>query len=88
MATRENPRLAVLALRFDCDVLILRVEWLDGGRFWVTVSPASPHLTAAAIPSQGDKLGMNAIGVDDTELIGWTVGDDQPPGLLTVLQPW
>jgi len=56
MATRENPRLAVLALRFDCDVLILRVEWLDGGRFWVTVSPASPHLTAAAIPSQGDKL--------------------------------
>jgi KDO2-lipid IV(A) lauroyltransferase len=33
------PVLAVLALRFDCDALPLRVERLDGARFRVTVFP-------------------------------------------------
>jgi KDO2-lipid IV(A) lauroyltransferase len=36
------PALAVLALRFDCDVLPLRVERLDGARFRVTVFPPLP----------------------------------------------
>lgn len=36
------PALAVLALRFDCDVLPLRIERLDGARFRVTVSPPLP----------------------------------------------
>ena len=50
------PALAVLALRFDCDVLPLRVERLDGARFRVTVFPAlslprsgDPHADAAAL---------------------------------------
>ena len=50
------PALAVLALRFDCDVLPLRVERLDGARFRVTVSPplplprsGEPHADAAAL---------------------------------------
>ena len=40
--------LAVLALRFDCDVLPLRVERLDGARFRVTVYPPLP------LPRSGD----------------------------------
>ena len=36
------PALAVLALRFDCDVLPLRVERLDGAHFRVTVFPPLP----------------------------------------------
>jgi KDO2-lipid IV(A) lauroyltransferase len=50
------PALAVLALRFDCDVLPLRVERLDGARFRVTVFPplplarsGEPHADAAAL---------------------------------------
>ncbi len=50
------PALAVLALRFNCDVLPLRVERLDGARFRVTVSPAlqlphsgDPHADAAEL---------------------------------------
>ena len=50
------PALAVLALRFDCDVLPLRVERLDGARFRVTVFPplplarsGEPHTDAAAL---------------------------------------
>ena len=50
------PALAVLALRFDCDVLPLRVERLDGARFRVTVFPPLPlpggddsHANAAAL---------------------------------------
>jgi KDO2-lipid IV(A) lauroyltransferase len=42
------PALAVLALRFDCDVLPLRVERLDGVRFRVTVFPA------LSLPRSGD----------------------------------
>ena len=34
--------LAALALRFDCDVLPLRVERLEGARFRVTVFPPLP----------------------------------------------
>ena len=36
------PALAVLALRFDCDVLPARVERLDGARFRLTVFPPLP----------------------------------------------
>jgi KDO2-lipid IV(A) lauroyltransferase len=36
------PALAILALRFDCDVLPLRVERLNGARFRVTVFPPLP----------------------------------------------
>jgi KDO2-lipid IV(A) lauroyltransferase len=50
------PALAVLALRFDCDVLPLRVERLGGARFRVTVFPPlhlsrsdDPHADAAAL---------------------------------------
>jgi KDO2-lipid IV(A) lauroyltransferase len=50
------PAIAVLALRFDCDVLPLRVERLDGARFRVTVFPplpltrsGEPHADAAAL---------------------------------------
>jgi len=53
------PALAVLALRFDCDVLPLRVERLDGARFRVTVFPplrlprsGKPHADAAALMAQ------------------------------------
>jgi Kdo2-lipid IVA lauroyltransferase/acyltransferase len=53
------PALAVLALRFDCDVLPLRVERLRGARFRVTVSPPlslsrsdDPHADAAALMAQ------------------------------------
>jgi KDO2-lipid IV(A) lauroyltransferase len=42
------PALAVLALRFDYDVLPLRVEQLDGVRFRVTVLPA------LSVPRSGD----------------------------------
>jgi len=50
------PALAVLALRFDCDVLPARVERLDGARFRLTVFPPLPvtrsgdfHADAAAL---------------------------------------
>jgi len=50
------PALAVLALRFNCDVLPLRVERLNGARFRVTVFPppplsrsGDPHADAAAL---------------------------------------
>jgi KDO2-lipid IV(A) lauroyltransferase len=50
------PALAVLALRFDCDVLPLRVERLDGAHFRVTVYPplplphsGEPHADAAVL---------------------------------------
>ena len=50
------PALAVLALRFDCDVLPARVERLDGAHFRLTVFPPSPlprtgkpHADAAAL---------------------------------------
>ena len=50
------PALAALALRFDCDVLPLRVERLNGARFRVTVFPplplprsGEPHADAAAL---------------------------------------
>jgi Kdo2-lipid IVA lauroyltransferase/acyltransferase len=50
------PALAILGLRFDCDVLPLRVERLNGARFRVTVFPplplprsGEPHTDAAAL---------------------------------------
>ena len=50
------PALAVLALRFDCDVLPARVERLDGAHFRLTVFPplplprtGKPHADAAAL---------------------------------------
>ena len=55
--------LAVLALRFDCDVLPARVERLGGARFRLTVFPplrlpqsGEPHADAAALMA-----GVNAI---------------------------
>ena len=50
------PALAVLALRFDCDVLPAWVERLDGARFRLTIFPplpvtrsGEPHSDAAAL---------------------------------------
>ena len=43
------PALAVLALRFDCDVLPLRVERLDGARFRVTLFPPLPLPPAVSL---------------------------------------
>src|SRR6516164_3483111 len=57
------PALAVLALRFDCDVLPLRVERLDGARFRVTVLPplplprsGEPHADAAALMARVNEV--------------------------------
>src|SRR5262249_12519760 len=53
------PALAVVVVRFDCDVLQLRVERLDGARFRVTVFPAlplrrsgDPHADTAALMAE------------------------------------
>ena len=53
------PALAALALRFDCDVLPVRVERLGGAHFRLTVSPPLPlprsgnsHADAAALMAQ------------------------------------
>jgi Kdo2-lipid IVA lauroyltransferase/acyltransferase len=43
------PALAILALRFNCDVLPARVERLGGARFRLTVYPA------LALPNSGDR---------------------------------
>jgi len=43
------PALAVLALRFDCDVLPVRVERLRGAHFRLTVQPKLP------LPQTGDR---------------------------------
>src|SRR5215469_11810610 len=43
------PALAILALRFDCDVLPARVERLQGARFRLTVFPPLP------LPRSGDR---------------------------------
>jgi Kdo2-lipid IVA lauroyltransferase/acyltransferase len=48
------PALAVLALPFDCDVLPLRVERLNGARFRVTVFPPLP------LPSSGEPRAVAA----------------------------
>jgi len=55
------PALAVLALRFDCDVLPARVERLDGARFRLTVLPplplprsGEPYADAAALMAGGN----------------------------------
>jgi KDO2-lipid IV(A) lauroyltransferase len=76
------PALAVPALRFDCDVLPLRVERLDGARFRVTVfSPlplppsSDPHVDAAALMA-----GVNAI------LEAWI--RDRPEQWLWLHQRW
>jgi Kdo2-lipid IVA lauroyltransferase/acyltransferase len=76
------PALAVLALRFDCDVLPLRVERLDGARFRVTVFPplplqrsGEPHADATALMAQ-----VNAT------LEAWI--RDRPEQWLWVHQRW
>jgi KDO2-lipid IV(A) lauroyltransferase len=76
------PALAVLALRFDCDVLPLRVERLDGARFRVTVFPplplprsGEPHADAAALMAR-----VNAI------LEAWI--RDRPEQWLWLHQRW
>ncbi len=43
------PALAMLALRFDCDVLPVRVERMSGARFRLTVYPRLP------LPDSGDR---------------------------------
>jgi KDO2-lipid IV(A) lauroyltransferase len=57
------PALAVLALRFDCDVLPLRVERLYGARFRVTVFPplsvprhGEPHADVAAVMARVNEI--------------------------------
>jgi KDO2-lipid IV(A) lauroyltransferase len=76
------PALAVLALRFDCDVLPLRVERLDGARFRITVFPplplprsGKPHADAAALMAR-----VNAI------LEAWI--RDRPEQWLWLHQRW
>jgi KDO2-lipid IV(A) lauroyltransferase len=76
------PALAVLALRFDCDVLPLRVERLNGARFRVTVFPplplprsGEPHADAAALMAR-----VNAI------LEAWI--RDRPEQWLWLHQRW
>ena len=43
------PTVALLALRFECDVLPARVERLDGARFRLTIEPPLP------LPDTGDR---------------------------------
>ncbi|MFL5266388.1 MAG: lauroyl acyltransferase [Stellaceae bacterium] len=76
------PALAVLALRFDCAVLPLRVERLAGARFRVTVFPplplprsGDPHADAAALMAR-----VNAI------LEEWV--RDRPAQWLWVHRRW
>jgi Kdo2-lipid IVA lauroyltransferase/acyltransferase len=76
------PALAVLALRFDCDVLPARVERLAGARFRLTVFPplplprsGEPHADAAALMAR-----VNAI------LEGWI--RDRPEQWLWVHRRW
>jgi Kdo2-lipid IVA lauroyltransferase/acyltransferase len=76
------PALAVLALRFDCDVLPLRVERLDGARFRVTVFPplplprsGDPHADVAALMAQVNMT-----------LEGWV--RDRPEQWLWVHRRW
>jgi len=76
------PALAVLALRFDCDVLPLRVERLDGAHFRVTVSPplhlsrsGEPHADAAALMARAN-----------TTLEAWI--RDRPQQWLWLHQRW
>ena len=76
------PALAVLALRFDCDVLPARVERLAGARFRLPVFPplplprsGEPHADAAALMAR-----VNAI------LEGWI--RDRPEQWLWVHRRW
>jgi Kdo2-lipid IVA lauroyltransferase/acyltransferase len=76
------PALAVLALRFDCDVLPVRVERVDGARFRLTVFPplallqsGEPHADAAALMAR-----VNAI------LESWI--RDRPEQWLWVHRRW
>jgi len=76
------PALAVLALRFDCDVLPTRVERVDGVRFRLTVFPplallqsGEPDADAAALMAR-----VNAI------LESWI--RDRPEQWLWVHRRW
>jgi len=74
--------LAVLALRFDCDVFPLRVERLAGAHFRVTVSPPLP------LPRSGDRHAdatalMTAV---NTTLEAWI--RDRPELWLWVHRRW
>jgi Kdo2-lipid IVA lauroyltransferase/acyltransferase len=76
------PALAVLALRFDCDVLPARMERLDGARFRLTVFPPLP-LTRSGDP-QADAAALMA-GVNAT-LEEWI--RDRPEQWLWVHRRW
>jgi Kdo2-lipid IVA lauroyltransferase/acyltransferase len=76
------PALAVLALRFNCDVLPLRVERLDGAHFRVTVFPPLP-LTRSAEPHADAALLMGRV---NATLEAWI--RDRPEQWLWVHRRW
>jgi len=87
------PALAVLALRFDCDVLPARVERLDGARFRLTVFPPLPvtrsgdfHADTAALmtrdPRQTGAMALGAptlVGLADYRPLRLGKGPQRPP---------
>jgi hypothetical protein len=81
------PALAVLALRFGCDVLPLRVERLDGARFRVTVFPplplprsGEPHADAAALMTE---VNATLEGVDPRPPRAMALGAPTLAGLVS-----
>lgn len=76
------PALALLALRFGCDVFPLRVERLAGARFRVTVSPPLP------LPQSGDRHADAALLMADVNatLESWI--RDRPELWLWVHRRW
>jgi len=61
------PALAILALRFDCDVLPVRVKRLRGARFRLTVYPKLP------LPASGDRAAdiLTLMTAVNCTLEGW-----------------
>jgi Kdo2-lipid IVA lauroyltransferase/acyltransferase len=57
------PALAVLALRFDCDVLPLRVERLVGARFRVTIYPHCPVGSSTGISDRRRDLSRTHVSL-------------------------
>jgi lauroyl/myristoyl acyltransferase len=76
------PALAVLALRFDRDVLPLRIERLDGAHFRVTVFPPLP------VPRSGEPHADTAVlmGQVNATLEAWI--RDRPEQWLWVHHRW
>src|SRR5262249_41216645 len=82
--------LAVLALRFDCDVLPLRVERLDGAHFRVTVFPplplprsGGPHAVAAVLM---ERVNATLGGVDPRPTGAKALGAPKLAGLADTIQ--